>query len=82
MSAASHQQIFKQLCIGMVPCKDFKKAFLIQWFSFLPEELTSVQDEYYCTLLIKKSLNYAYHKRDGHIFKANFLDFSISMRMW
>lgn len=55
MSAASHQQIFNQLCIGTVPCgEDFKKAFLIQWFGFLPGELTSVQDKYYCTLLIKK----------------------------
>lgn len=52
MSAASHQQIFNQLCIGTVPCEVFKKTFLIHWFSFLPEELTSVQDEYYCALLI------------------------------
>lgn len=54
MSAAFHQQIFNQLCTGTVPCEDFKEAFLIQWLSFLPEELTSVRDEYYCTLLIKK----------------------------
>lgn len=53
MSAASYQQIFNQLFIGTIPCEDFKKAFLIQWLGFMPEELTSVQDEYYCTLLIK-----------------------------
>lgn len=52
-STASHQQIFNQLCIGTVLCEDLKKAFLIQWFRFLPEELTSILDEGYCTDLIK-----------------------------